>query len=31
VAVGSISAAGFESTVYGASGATMLYWQALGT
>ena len=25
------SAAGFESTVYGASGAATLYWQALGT
>ncbi len=31
VAVHAISAAGFESVVNGASGATMLYWQALGT
>lgn len=31
VAVGSINAAGFESTVYGASSAATVYWQALGT
>jgi Pectate lyase superfamily protein len=31
VAVGSINAEGFESTVGAASGAATLYWQALGT
>lgn len=31
VSVGAVSAAGFESTVYGANGAATLYWQALGT